>query len=125
MALVPATTIFAIVTVTLVVVALNVKLLQAVALEAAVALVLYTFCGLALGFFVSKLFCVCRAEKGKAMTFVVGVRIRPLAVALAVQYFDPVAALPGAIGVVWTTICCSFIASVWAGRDTKAGGMGQ
>lgn len=124
LALVPATTIFAIVTVTLVVVALNVKLLQAVALEVAVALVLYTFCGLALGFAISKLLRM-PAEKGKAMTFVVGVQNTALAVALAVQYFDPVAALPGAIGVVWTTICCSFIASVWAGRDAKAGGMGQ
>lgn len=118
LALVPLTTIIAIILIVLVVVSLNAERLQAIAPSAALAMVLYTFMGLAIGFLVSKVLRMPK-EKGKAMTFVVGVQNTALAVALAVKYFDPVAALPAAVGVVWTTVCCSFIASLWGSKTAE------
>ena len=118
LALVPLTTIIAIILIVLVVVSLNAERLQAIAPSAALAMVLYTFRGLAIGFLVSKVLRMPK-EKGKAMTFVVGVQNTALAVALAVKYFDPVAALPAAVGVVWTTVCCSFIASLWGSKTAE------
>ena len=57
--------------------------------------------------------------KGKAMTFVIGVQNTALAVTLGITYFDPLAAIPGAIGVVFTTVFCSFIASLWGNRTVE------
>ena len=79
---------------------------------AAVAMILYTVIGLIVGFSVSRLLRMPQA-KGKAMTFVIGVQNTALAVTLGITYFDPLAAIPGAIGVVFTTVFGSFIASLW------------
>jgi len=111
----PLCTVLAILGIILVVVALNVERLQTVAGMAALALALYTLIGLIIGYGVSKLLRMPPA-KGKAMTFVVGVQNTALAVTLGVTYFDPLAAIPAAIGVVWTTVFCSFVASVWGNR---------
>ena len=102
----------------LVVVALNVERLQTVALMAAVAMILYTVIGLIVGFSVSRILRMPQA-KGKAMTFVIGVQNTALAVTLGITYFDPLAAIPGAIGVVFTTVFCSFIASLWGNRTVE------
>lgn len=116
---IPLFTVLAVLVIILVVVALNVERLQTVAGMAALAMVIYTLIGLAIGFGVSKLLRMPQA-KGKAMTFVVGVQNTALAVTLAVTYFDPLAAIPGAIGVVWTTVFCSFVASLWGNRTPDA-----
>ena len=117
--IVPLFTVLAIFCIILVVVALNVERLQNVAGMAALALALYTLIGLIIGFIVSKVLRMPQ-DKGKAMTFVVGVQNTALAVTLAVTYFDPLAAIPAAIGVVWTTVFCSFVASLWGNKTTDA-----
>ena len=85
---------------------------------AAIAMILYTVIGLIVGFSVSRLLRMPQA-KGKAMTFVIGVQNTALAVTLGITYFDPLAAIPGAIGVVFTTVFCSFIASLWGNRTAE------
>ena len=116
--IVPLFTVLALLGIILVVVALNVERLQTVALMAAVAMILYTVIGLIVGFSVSRILRMPQA-KGKAMTFVIGVQNTALAVTLGITYFDPLAAIPGAIGVVFTTVFCSFIASLWGNRTVE------
>ncbi|WP_317382205.1 bile acid:sodium symporter family protein [Megasphaera stantonii] len=116
--IVPLFTVLALLGIILVVVALNVERLQTVALMAAVAMILYTVIGLIVGFSVSRILRMPQA-KGKAMTFVIGVQNTALAVTLGITYFDPLAAIPGAIGVVFTTVFCSFIASLWGNRTAE------
>lgn len=99
---IPMVTVFAIMTIVSVVVALNVERLQAVAGMAALSLVLYTAIGCVIGYCVVRLLRM-QVAKRKAMTFIVGVQNTALAVTLGITYFDPMSAIPGAIGVVWTT----------------------
>lgn len=119
---VPLATVLAILLVISVVVALNVERLRAVAIMAALAIVLYTGCGLAIGYGVGKILHASPPRR-KALTFVVGVQNTALAVALGITYFDPLSALPAAVGVVWATVFCSFVASIWGNRtaDTSEG----
>lgn len=116
---VPMATVAAIVCIISVIVALNVERLQAVAGMAALTLVLYTGIGLAIGYGVARLLRM-KAPKRKAMTFIVGVQNTALAVTLGITYFDPMSAIPGAIGVVWTTVFCSFVASLWGNKTEDA-----
>ena len=116
---VPLATVAAIVCIISVIVALNVERLQAVAGMAALTLVLYTGIGLAIGYGVARLLRM-KAPKRKAMTFIVGVQNTALAVTLGITYFDPMSAIPGAIGVVWTTVFCSFVASLWGNKTEDA-----
>ncbi|ERT58632.1 bile acid:sodium symporter family protein [Megasphaera vaginalis (ex Srinivasan et al. 2021)] len=112
---VPLVTVAAIVTIIMICVSLNVERLQTVAGVAALSLVLYTAVGLSIGFIISKLLRMPIAKR-KALTFDVGVQNTALAVTLGITYFDPMSAIPGAIGVVWTTVFCSFIASLWGNK---------
>ena len=112
---VPLATVGAIICIISVIVALNVERLQAVAGMAALTLVLYTAIGLLIGYTVARLLRM-KAPKRKAMTFIVGVQNTALAVTLGITYFDPMSAIPGAIGVVWTTVFCSFVASLWGNK---------
>ena len=117
--IVPLTTVLAIICIIAVIVALNVERLQNVAGIAALTLVLYTGIGLVIGYGVARILRM-SVPKRKAMTFVVGVQNTALAVTLGITYFDPLSAIPAAIGVVWTTVFCSFVASMWGNKTEEA-----
>ena len=93
------------------------KLLEVGALMAAVV-ILHNGCGLALGYFLAKAF---RLDSRKARTvgIEVGMQNSGMAASLALLYFSPAAAIPGAIFSVWHNISGSIVANIFARRDEK------
>jgi len=100
------------------VVSLSASKLFAVGPVMAVIVVLHNVIGLALGYGLAK---VCRMDSRRARTvsIEVGMQNSGLAAALAVLYFDPAAAIPGAIFSVWHNISGSLVANYFARRDDR------
>ena len=100
------------------VVALSASKLFAVGPMMAVIVVLHNVIGLALGYGLAK---ICRMDSRRARTvsIEVGMQNSGLAAALAVLYFNPAAAIPGAIFSVWHNISGSLVANYFARRDEK------
>lgn len=77
------------------------------------AVVLHNAIGLAAGYVLPRLMGqperVCRT-----LAIEVGMQNSGLGVALAVQYFSPLAALPGALFSIWHNLSGSFLAAVWS-----------
>ncbi len=84
----------------------------------AVIVILHNIIGLALGYLLA---CLCRMDSRRARTvsIEVGMQNSGLAAALAVLYFNPAAAIPGAIFSVWHNISGSLVANYFARRDEK------
>lgn len=53
----------------------------------------------------------------RTLAIEVGIQNSGLAVALAVKYFDPAAALPRALFSIWHNLTGSLLASFWSGRE--------
>ncbi len=118
MKLAPLLTVAAVVLVIAVVVSLNVERLYTVAGMAAVACVLYTVCGLAIGYAFARMFRM-ELRSRKAMTFIIGIQNTAIAVSLGITYFDPLAAVPGGVLIVWASVFGSIVASFWANRTKE------
>lgn len=80
--------------------------------------VLHNVLGLALGYGLAHL-CHMDSQRARTVSIEVGMQNSGLAAALAVLYFDPVAAIPGAIFSVWHNISGSLVANYYARRDAK------
>lgn len=115
---VPLLTVAAVVLVIAVVVSLNVERLHAVAGMAAAGCILYTICGLSIGYLFSRIFRM-NLERRKAMTFIIGIQNTAIAVSLGITYFDPLAAVPGGVLIVWASVFGSIVASYWARRTAN------
>mgnify|MGYP000945393661 FL=1 len=85
----------------------------------AAIVVLHNALGLACGYFFARLFHL-SAAKTRAVAIEVGMQNSGLAASLAVLYFDPAAAIPGAIFSVWHNISGALVANYCQRRDQKA-----
>ena len=100
------------------VVALSASKLFSVGPVMAVIVVLHNVIGLALGYALAKV-CGLDSRRARTVSIEVGMQNSGLAAALAVLYFNPAAAIPGAIFSVWHNISGSLVANAWARRDEK------
>ncbi len=112
----PLMSIAAIVLIIGVIVALNQPQLSALALPIIIAVVLHNLLGLAGGYAVPKALgldpAICRT-----IAIEVGMQNSGLAVALAIKYFSPAAALPGALFSVWHNLSGAVLAGYWSRTD--------
>ncbi|MEP3348389.1 MAG: bile acid:sodium symporter family protein [Marinomonas sp.] len=114
----PYISMFAIVLIIAIVVALSSSKLVEVGLVVAAAVILHNTIGLILGYWVTYLLGfdsrVCRT-----IAFEVGLQNSGLAAALAVKFFTPLSALPGTLFSVWHNISGSLLASYWSRRAVE------
>lgn len=96
-----------------IIVALNAGKLSSIALTLASAVVLHNFIGLAAGFFITKALGY-DAQTARTLAIEVGMQNSGLSVALAVKYFSPLAAVPGALFSIWHNISGSLLAAIWS-----------
>lgn len=81
------------------------------------AIVLHNLVGLAGGYAIPRLFGYDRTTS-RTLAIEVGMQNSGLAAALALNYFSPLAALPGAIFSVWHNLSGALLAGWWARRPT-------
>ncbi len=80
--------------------------------------ILHNLLGYALGFFFSRLLGM-NHPKSRAITFEVGMQNSALGVTLAMNFFSPIAAVPGTLFSVWHNMSGSALATFWAGQTKK------
>ncbi|SDG80883.1 bile acid:Na+ symporter, BASS family [Selenomonas sp. WCT3] len=80
--------------------------------------ILHNGFGLLLGYFMA---CVCHLDSRKARTVAieVGMQNSGMAASLAILYFNPAAAIPGAIFSVWHNVSGSIVANYFARKEEK------
>lgn len=109
----PYVSMFAIVLIIAIVVALSASKLVQVGLIVAAAVIIHNSIGLLLGYWVTYLLGfnekICRT-----VAFEVGLQNSGLAAALAIKFFTPMSALPGTIFSIWHNISGSVLASYWS-----------
>jgi len=101
-----------------IIVALNAASLAEVGLLVLVAVVLHNLLGLAGGFYCSRLMGF-DLKQSQTIAIEVGMQNSGLGVALALQFFSPTAALPGAIFSIWHNISGSILASSWGKKRSS------
>ncbi len=97
------------------VVALSADKIFSVGLTVAAVVVLHNVCGLSLGYCAAKIFRM-DSRKARTVAIEVGMQNSGLAASLSLMYFNPTAALPGAIFSVWHNFSGSIIANYFARR---------
>lgn len=118
----PAMPVISVVTIIILVgcvVSLSASRLFDVGLLMAAIVILHNVFGLALGYGMAKLFRL-DSRKSRTVAIEVGMQNSGMAASLAVLYFNPAAAIPGAIFSVWHNISGSIIANFFSRRDEKA-----
>jgi BASS family bile acid:Na+ symporter len=100
------------------VVALSASKLATVGLTMAAIVILHNAFGLALGFTAAKILHM-DARKARTVAIEVGMQNSGMAASLAVMYFNPAAALPGAIFSVWHNVSGSLVANFCVRRDNR------
>ena len=109
----PLISVGAIVLIIGIIIAMNQPQLSALALPVIIAVILHNLLGLAGGYAVPKVLgldsIICRT-----IAIEVGMQNSGLAVALAVKYFSPAAALPGALFSIWHNLSGAALASFWS-----------
>lgn len=101
------------------VVALSASKLLEIGALMAVIVILHNICGLALGFGLARI-CQLDSKQARTVAIEVGMQNSGMAASLAVIYFNPAAALPGAIFSVWHNISGSLVANYFSRKDEKA-----
>lgn len=101
-----------------IVVALNAASLAETGLLVLVAVMLHNTCGLASGFYCSRLMGF-NLKQSQTIAIEVGMQNSGLGVALALQFFSATAALPGAIFSVWHNISGSILATAWGRKRSS------
>ena len=118
----PAMPVISVVTIIILVgcvVSLSASRLFDVGLLMAAIVILHNVFGLALGYGMAKLFRL-DSRKSRTVAIEVGMQNSGMAASLAVLYFNPAAAIPGAIFSVWHNISGSIVANFFSRRDEKA-----
>jgi BASS family bile acid:Na+ symporter len=113
--LLPSFSVLAIVLIIAIIVGLTRDRLGTVGAPVLGAVVLHNGLGLWLGYAAARLLGSSSAER-RTLAIEVGMQNSGLAVALAAQYFDPAAALPGAFFSIWHNVSGSALASWWSRR---------
>ncbi|MEW4981564.1 MAG: bile acid:sodium symporter family protein [Cycloclasticus sp.] len=109
----PLISVFAIVLIIAIIVALNQPRLGSIGLLLITAVALHNALGLLVGYWVARASGMNQATC-KTLAIEVGMQNSGLAVALAVKYFAPMAALPGALFSLWHNLTGSLLASFWS-----------
>ena len=84
----------------------------------AAVVVLHNGFGLLLGYLMARL-CHMDSRQARTVSIEVGMQNSGLAASLAVIYFSPVAAIPGALFSVWHNISGSLVANYFVRRDEQ------
>lgn len=100
------------------VVALSASSIADIGLLMAGIVVLHNAFGLVLGYAMARLFHL-DSKKARTVAIEVGMQNSGMAASLAVMYFSPAAAIPGAIFSVWHNISGSVVANYFASRDKR------
>jgi len=116
--LLPVVAIAAILLAIAIIVALNRPQLAGAALAVVSAVVLHNLLGFAGGYFVPRWLGFDRLTC-RTLSIEVGMQNSGLSVALALKYFAPLAALPGAIFSIWHNIGGAVLAGYWASRPLE------
>lgn len=115
----PLLSMLSIVFIIAVIVALNQPKLESIGLVMLVAVILHNTAGLLLGYFIPKRLGfdekVCRT-----MAFEVGMQNSGLAVALAMKFFTPAAAVAGTLFSIWHNVSGSILAGIWRRSATSS-----
>jgi BASS family bile acid:Na+ symporter len=115
----PLVSVAAICTIIAIVLALSHERLGALSAAVVLAVILHNLIGMLVGYAVPRLLrlpeAVCRT-----LAIEVGMQNSGLGVALAIQYFSALAALPGALFSIWHNLSGSLLASLWSRRDRVA-----
>jgi BASS family bile acid:Na+ symporter len=112
----PMFSILAIAVIIAIVVALNAQRFQALGGILVIAVILHNGTGLMVGYWLSRLLGY-DTRIARTLAIEVGMQNSGLSVALALQYFSPLTALPGALFSVWHNISGSLFATYWNRRD--------
>lgn len=100
------------------VVALSADKIFSVGLTVAAVVVLHNVCGLLLGYCAAKIFRM-DSRKARTLSIEVGMQNSGLAASLSLMYFNPTAALPGALFSVWHNFSGSIIANYFTSHTDK------
>jgi len=111
----PLVSVIAIVLVIAIVVALSAERLAELSGLLLLAVALHNAAGLGLGYGVATLFGLPEGQR-RTLAVEVGMQNSGLAVALAIQHFSALAALPGAVFSIWHNLSGSLLASAWSRR---------
>lgn len=111
----PLISVAAVVLIIAIIVALNRGALTTLGPPVFAAVVLHNAAGLACGYLLPRLLGV-DARRARTLAIEVGMQNSGLAVALAVKYFGPGAALPGALFSVWHNLSGALLAARWSRR---------
>ncbi|MEH6502918.1 MAG: bile acid:sodium symporter family protein [Cycloclasticus sp.] len=109
----PLISVFSIVLIIAIIVALNEPRLGSVGLILITAVALHNAAGLLIGYWIPRVLGLDK-RTCKTLAIEVGMQNSGLAVALAVKYFAPAAALPGALFSLWHNLTGSLLAAVWS-----------
>jgi BASS family bile acid:Na+ symporter len=109
---------FLIITIIAIVVALNESKLESLALPLVLAVALHNALGLVIGFYGARLFGLDPKDQ-KTIAIEVGMQNSGLGVALALKFFTPATALPGALFSIWHNLSGSVLAAYWSSRAIK------
>lgn len=109
----PLISVFAIVLIIAIIVALNHSRLGSIGILLVSAVALHNALGLLAGYWLPRAFGMDQ-RTSKTLAIEVGMQNSGLAVALAVKYFSPAAALPGALFSLWHNLTGSLLASFWS-----------
>lgn len=115
----PLISVAAIVFVIAIIVALNHARIADSGALAALAVVLHNFIGLGLGYLCARLLRL-PTVTARTVAIEVGMQNSGLGVALALQYFSTLSALPGALFSIWHNLSGSLLAAWWRRRDRPA-----
>jgi BASS family bile acid:Na+ symporter len=115
----PLISVVSIVVVIGIVVALNEARIADSGLLAALAVALHNLLGLGLGYLCARA-CRMSAITARTVAIEVGMQNSGLGVALAMQYFSALSALPGALFSVWHNLSGSFLAWWWSHRPVES-----
>ncbi len=99
-----------------IVMALNANKFSQISLTLLLAIALHNGLGLIIGYFTAY-WCGFSKKDIKAIAIEVGMQNSGLGVALAIKYFTPLTALPGAIFSIWHNISGSLLAAYWTRKD--------
>lgn len=110
----PLISALAIVVIIAIIVATNRQSIAQTGLIITVTVALHNLMGLTTGYYLPKLFGY-DIKTCRTVSIEVGMQNSGLSVALAIKYFSPMAALPGAIFSIWHNISGSVLASFWGG----------
>ncbi|MFT6624745.1 MAG: BASS family bile acid:Na+ symporter, partial [Cycloclasticus sp.] len=109
----PLISVFSIVLIIAIIVALNEPRLGSIGLILISAVALHNASGLLVGYWLPRVLGLDK-RTCKTLAIEVGMQNSGLAVALAVKYFSPAAALPGALFSLWHNLTGSLLAAVWS-----------